>query len=253
MAEGNLFVNGVQHHDGEPTFVISPPGGPEVIPEYITCRYVGEPESAEVIVWQRLAEPGEAVWDTPGEYIWEVPNGVFEIKLCMIGGGGSGACGTNYNPFGEHNGGGYAGKIVSRELTVQPGDKISITVGSGGPATGSGDGRPGTASRFDTYTAAGGAGGNVDCQTTGGYKGAGKLTTNCRGSFKDGVTWQDAIGAQNYYYGGQAGFANARVGNYAPLGPGVGGGGAAHHPGGSDPALNRGGDGYVKVSWGRVE
>lgn len=48
---GDLYIDDHHHDDGDPTFVN------DIEPEYITCRYLGQTDDDEVIVWQRATDP----------------------------------------------------------------------------------------------------------------------------------------------------------------------------------------------------
>lgn len=209
------------------------------------------------------AKPGFVEYATPGTYIFEVPEGYNKITVCMIGGGGSGAAGRFVinNMFG---GGGYAGQIVNQTLTVQPKQQITITVGGGGlsdwrcDSCGDQTGNPGAATTVGGLTATGGAGGTYSTSSdTVAHKGNGESRTVCVGTTNNGVMVSGVNGSYSYKgYGGQAGLGNGGNGTYGSTTPSPGqrgGGGGCGISANKDQASScggKGGDGYVKISWG---
>lgn len=118
-------------------------------------------------------------FDTPGTTTWTVPAGANLISVEAWGGGGGGSKG--YSNLKGTGGGG--GGFASGTLSVNPGDVISITVGSGGVgAVLSGHGGDGGNSEvsfsINTLTAYGGGGGRSFSTPagTGGYGGTGSFT-----------------------------------------------------------------------------
>lgn len=209
------------------------------------------------------AKPGFIEYAIPGIYMFEVPEGYNKITVCMIGGGGSGAACmfTDGNMFG---GGGYAGQIVNQTLAVQPKQRIAITVGAGGlsnwrcDSCGDKTGNPGAATTVGGLTATGGAGGTYSIhRDTVAHKGNGESRTVCVGTTNDGVM---AAGGNKSYsykgYGGQAGLGNGGDGTYGPTTPspgqrgGGGGCGISANKSQASSYGGKGGDGYVKISWG---
>jgi len=95
---------------------------------------------------------GEALFITPGTIEWTVPDGVFQVSVVCIGGGGSGSTtiksfedpsdpdprfiNTNFNhPDSwkvKPSGGGGGGLAYRNSIEVTPGQKIFIQVGQGG-------------------------------------------------------------------------------------------------------------------------
>lgn len=70
---------------------------------------------------------GRVVITTPGSSTWNVPAGVYVIHAQLVGGGGGGGFGT-----AAHGGGGGGGGVSDIFVSVQPGDVVNYTVGSGG-------------------------------------------------------------------------------------------------------------------------
>ena len=105
--------------------------------------------------WKLIAQ-----YKTAGSYTWTVPAGVTQIGVYMVGGGGSGANGSQgsqtYYPTG-----GAAGYGKNIELTVIPGWKIAVVVGAGGAGTTGNTerGNAGGTTAFNGVTVLGGAGG----------------------------------------------------------------------------------------------
>ena len=79
-----------------------------------------------------LQPQGQVAYTSPGTYNWEIPNGVCEISMVAIGGGGAGggAYGTQLETFWGKGGGG--GGLAWGTSSVTPGDQIKIEVGAGG-------------------------------------------------------------------------------------------------------------------------
>ena len=76
---------------------------------------------------------GRQVFDAGGTYTWTVPNHVHQIDLLAVGSGGGGGPGiTNVLEGGSGGGGGSGAFQQSTNVTVTPGEVLSITVGGGG-------------------------------------------------------------------------------------------------------------------------
>lgn len=78
---------------------------------------------------------GLQAYDTPGTYMWQVPDHVHRINLLSVGGGGSGGAGLSNSlalQGGGGGGGGSGSASVDYNVTVTPGETLSITVGKGG-------------------------------------------------------------------------------------------------------------------------
>lgn len=169
---------------------------------------------------------------------WTVPN-VKTVWVNMAGGGGGGAGGANQTGI-LGGGGGGAAAYYAKEVTVVPGETISITIGAGGGAgatTSYGTGRGGTGgtTRFGTYLSAdggygAGTGGNYGCSTPGAAGGAG------------GTSGASGTAGGN---GGNSLFGMGGLNGGPGAGYGAGGGGAMAewNNGGSGTA------GFVLVEW----
>ncbi len=160
-----------------------------------------------------------------------------ELRICMVGGGGSGRADSN-----DPAAGGYAGEVVSDVVTLVKDEDVAITIGTGGYACEEPCSIPGTASKFGTYfTANGGAGGDEHH-----YYGNGAERTTCGGTGYDGLGCGGIGGGQS------SGFSNG--GNATCSGANGGAGGVGSGGGGTgycDPNSNAGpgGRGQVNISW----
>jgi len=76
---------------------------------------------------------GHLNYTTPGTYTFSVPAGVNKISAMAVGGGGAGDDGKTGDGGGGGGSGGSAGYF--NNLTVTPGDTLTIVVGAGGTAT----------------------------------------------------------------------------------------------------------------------
>ena len=72
---------------------------------------------------------GEQVFVTPGTSNWVVPAGVSKISLVAVGGGSSGTYGSGTFPGA---GGGGGGLVWANDLSVTPGETLTVVVGAGG-------------------------------------------------------------------------------------------------------------------------
>jgi hypothetical protein len=98
-------------------------------------------------------------WDIPGTYQFTIPDGVFFIKVDLVGGGGGGTyTGSSKSGYTEYRG--ADGQKASKELFVSPGAVFTVTVGAGGPYASSATTANGGPSSFGSViTVSGGAGG----------------------------------------------------------------------------------------------
>ena len=162
------------------------------------------------------AEPGEAIfhadkgsqintWDATTVYYWTVPEGVREISVVCIGGGGSG---VSQHDGASGCGGGLAFK---NQIAVTPGSTIEVSVGGGGGTAGWGNyGKKGDPSQITIngtlYAKAGGGNANHN-----GSYGNGLITNT-----GDGVPGGD-------FDGGGRGGEGAQQGGCRQSGGGCGG------------------------------
>ncbi|WP_085908468.1 glycine-rich domain-containing protein [Kiloniella majae] len=130
------------------------------------------------LTW-RAPRPGEQFYNAAGTYNWVVPQGVYNVRVTLIGGGGgAGSYGSwttgstqDGNPISSSaggGGGGGAGALVQKTVPVSVGDTISVIVGAGGVPVDyvhltwgkNTDGNAGQASSFGaSISASGGQGG----------------------------------------------------------------------------------------------
>lgn len=104
------------------------------------------------------AVPGQALFGTnvgPGTFTWVVPKGVKSISAVAIGGGGGGG----YIPGWGPGGGGGGGLGWRNNIAVQPGQSITVVVGSGGSRYSFGAYPGGESYVLSSSTVKGGAGG----------------------------------------------------------------------------------------------
>lgn len=202
---------------------------------------------------------GQIVYTEPGTYSFTVPDDVFFLGALCIGGGGGG---SRDNNNAETGGGGGGGLRFTRYLPVNPGEILTIVVGSGGPgATSNGSGTAGgntTISRGGTtlLQANGGGGGTI---TTGGTGGTGTTLGGIigggnggNGGNEDNTNNTDGGGggAGGYSGNGGVGGTNAGTGGNGTGGGGGGGGAAGTGGGGGGGVGLLGGDGTLNGTGG---
>lgn len=114
----------------------------------------------EAMPWTLIQE-----YKTAGAYTWTAPdlyNGAsYKIGVYMVGGGGSGAAGTQSSSgnesFGSGGASGYAKNLI---LTVTPAQQIACVVGAGGVCGDSFQSGNGGSTSFNNIVVSGGNGGN---------------------------------------------------------------------------------------------
>ena len=175
---------------------------------------------------------------TVGADTWVVPNGVYRIKVTVIGGGGGGG-GSGTNSRGGTGGGGGGTSI--QIITTTPGTSYPYNVGAGGSGATAGNngGGNGSASAFNTTIIGGGGGGGQAANAAtlqGGLPGipSGGLLES-RGEYGGGVYSENHSGD-----GGSSGFSYGNGGQgqvYLTIAEGSGGapfeGGRLYGGGGS--------------------
>ncbi len=210
---------------------------------------VGNKEVVEVRHGENFIWGKQIAISTSGD--WIVPDDVSSITVCIIG-GGKGGQGLGDQLSGDYAYGGTSGDIISSDLTVTPGETISIIIGVGGDGGTSSDttivdGQDGQSTVFGSYiTAVGG---------TATYMGQGAARSTCKGTFYDGTYL-------NFSRGGQAGLGNGGNGDrvYSPeVTPpqrsngtlGSGGGGAYISTNDPSPGISggKGGDGIIYIDF----
>lgn len=203
--------------------------------------------------------PGQQLYTTPGTYTWTVPSGVPSICVVCVGGGGGG--GAAYWAGGGGGGGALAYK---NNITVTPGQNISVVVGAGGESTAANVNGMGTNGGFSEVAitgwgfirANGGQGGtgttsDSNLNYAGGIGGARSGTFDGGGNGgAGGTSASDTAGGG----GGAAGYSGdggtgGGVSTSASNGAGGGGGGgsAGGHNGSDGAAPSGGGVGIYGV------
>ena len=128
---------------------------------------------AAALPWTLVQE-----YRTAGAYTWTAPNlfggRSYRVGVYMVGGGGSGARGSEGSSQTYYPTGGAAGYGKNIELTVTPGWKIAVVVGAGGAGTtgrNAENGYAGGTTAFNGVTVLGGAGGRKASTHTDGADG----------------------------------------------------------------------------------
>lgn len=205
-----------------------------------------------------LAQRTDEYVPSLGTTTWTVPSGVTTVHIVTVGGGGGGG----FQPAGDAEGGGGGGGALSyvNNITVVPGEVLTMTVGAGGvggnQTTNVGaTGGKSSVSRGGTVlvSAAGGTGGNISMTFpnvgtpgTGGLVSDGVGTSRFAGGNGSGIT---PGGAGKYTANGTAGGGGTPLaGTTGPSTPVFGQGGAGQSSG-TGPG-NPGRDGGIRVIWG---
>jgi len=81
---------------------------------------------------------GQRTYDVPGTYSFQVPSDTYSISVLCVGGGGGGASGvansaTLFLMYGAGGGGGALAYV--NNISVTPGEFLSVVVGAGGPTS----------------------------------------------------------------------------------------------------------------------
>ncbi|MCZ4281698.1 hypothetical protein O4H49_12985 [Kiloniella laminariae] len=218
--------------------------------------------------------PGDLFLTTPGQTDWVVPQGVYSVRVTLIGGGGgagahgsytTGNASTNYNisSSGGGGGGGGGGAFVKKVLPVFPGQIIPVVVGAGGASINyvhliwgkNIDGNDGIDSSFGNLLTAdsgkGGGGGWAQYQSTGvgGIAGAGGIAAggdiNLNGAAGEAGDHRNVVGLSFIHADGGTG-GEGQVLDSVPYGAG----GTGHPKEISDPAQAPGTDGCCLIEWG---
>jgi len=202
-------------------------------------------------------------YTTAGSFSFVVPANVTTISATIIGGGGAG--GNGHSTGYSASGGGGSGGYLVQNITVTPGQTVSISVGAGGVAgVGNGSaGGNGTASTVTyaatPYTAGGGNGGGANTGgggaagaggTPGGTSGTAVVSPNPNGtnggnsqySIIAGTTTGGIGGAWNGGYGAEV------AGTAGTYGGGGGGGTGSNNSGTWQPG-GAGGNGFIRITY----
>lgn len=217
---------------------------------------------------------------------WVVPDGVYHIRVVIIGAGGGGGGGSNDASFAGH--GGKRGNVVIQELDVTPGQTLQIRLGVGGSSylytmagqtvypqpgdAGTSDGAVGYRGRdggdtiFHQWVANGGDGGYSEPAYAPLYKhadadgdGQVDMATGSGAYTGGGLGGNTGLQTQGnsemvYSYPGTDGafgwvVSNSTGGGSSATKPGAGGGGAAADPTGVGAFGGAGSNGVVYISW----
>lgn len=163
----------------------------------------------------------------PGNYNYVVPAGVTSLKVTTVGaGGGGGGSVHDGDTHGAANGG-SGGYILSKTVSVSPGEMLTLSVGQGGAGgTSSNQGARGGTS---TVTKSGA----VLYEATGGYGGRGVKGDNSPGNSNNGslggspdgvdgsytATWMTSRNTRNQGYDGKGqnptGYGSGGLGGYS--------------------------------------
>jgi hypothetical protein len=176
-------------------------------------------------------------FNTVANGTWTIPDGVTEVEVLVLGGGGAGArggaFGLNPNPGGGSPGGGAGGLYYTTTWNVTPGASVNVAVGEGAPTTtAEGDGAPGAESVFGNIIAYGGQGGQY-LSNQGGNQGG--HSTDGGSNVTPGFLGGTGAGAT----GGAGAGQNGRNGGFSPA---YGGAGVVVPITGSGPLLDANGD-----------
>lgn len=227
----------------------APTPGPSPVPSTSTSPTPSPSPSPDTIYQYKL-------YSRPGTFTFTVPTGVTSIEATGVGGGGGGGFGRE----GAPGGGGAGGGVVSRIISVTPGEVLTIYVAAGGKGATSeikaGDGDSSYLLwKGSELLAKGGTGGSSAAKGTGGDTSGGggkgedgrynptEDTTRKRGGFGGGA---GLVG------GGNAGHPTGKDNNNGAIEIGGQGGNGVRFAGSGgnsgarpDPGDNKGGSGGI--------
>ena len=182
--------------------------------------------------WSTKTTVKSAIYTETGS--WTVPANVTSATVFVMGGGGGAGGNLTYDSsYTSFGGGGGAGRLKKQQLTITPGQSITVTIGAGGAAgvdrTGSGSsggiGSNGGTTSFGTLLSAtggnGGDGGSTPASGGGGNGGAGSA-----GGGGGACSGSGGSGGDGDYCGG-GGAASSSSGAKGGNGGIYGGGGGA--------------------------
>lgn len=201
--------------------------------------------------WIPRFTPNIQVFEENGTFV--VPDGVAEVFVEVVGGGGCGQGGKGKNSeiFSGGGGGGYAFKLIKN---IIPNSEIAVTVGKGGVGSTEGFGTGGGTSSFGTYVSATGGTGLTGGNGVGGdviFKGQDGVLGGIYDSTTYSNLWLSGAGGGSYF--GSGAYPPPRV-NHGSAGnagifPGAGGSGAHNQNYSDTNAGGNGADGIVIVRW----
>jgi hypothetical protein len=188
---------------------------------------------------------GQIAYTTPGSYNWTVPNGLLNVSAVVVGGGGATYTGASNMSYGACGAGG--GGLAYGNISVTPGETLTITVGAGGVAqNNSGTATAGgnsTIERADaTILLLGGGGEAGDLNVlpspskAGGISGGTARLGGGNGGASGSVTSDSAPGGGGGGAGGYSGNGGKGSDSFSGLagGSGSGGGGGGGGEGGAN-------------------
>ena len=201
--------------------------------------------------------PRSVLFTTPGTHSIVVPPGMTYMHGVCVGGGGGGASGTTDGNDGGAGGGGALAYV--NNISVTPGNLVTVAVGAGGIPGGFGwtnqngqNGGPSEISYGGTLRARanGGSGGSGTIGGQGGTVGAGTGAAGGQGGYATTTVTPGGGGAGGYSGIGGRGAGNLGAGLNGG-GGGGGGGGYASGGGGVGPYVEGpSGTGYTTVNNG---
>jgi len=225
---------------------------------YAWNRVGGIESNSQSSICPSCCTPGSREFTTPGYKTWTVPDGVTSLTIVGVGAGGGGGADSDQSDAEGSGGGGYAGKGSTVTLTVESGQLLGITIGTGGAGGqhpySNANGRSGTATTIvrngtTLFNWAGGAGGvGYTDDDYAPYMGNGGTTCGHR----DGVRWHETTSDRANAWGGQASCSadgGCGNGNTCSINGSRGSGGGGAWAWSTTATGGTGGNGYVKISW----
>lgn len=167
-------------------------------------------------------------YDSAGSYEYIVPSGVYKLSVLLIGGGGSGADGSDPT---SNASGGRAGSVSTKIVTVQPGDVLEFVVGAGGTGVLYESGEPGQNGESTSLF----KNGVLELSTAGGTGGI-KPNSTLSASGASCIFGSEVVGLGGTFYSGVAGSSGTR-----------GGGGSAVRDNAYGQRSGNGGDGFALI------
>jgi hypothetical protein len=162
----------------------------------------------------RPVPAGQQAYTTAGTYTWVVPSGVTSVSVVCVGGGGGGDTGPG-PLYGSGRSGAGGGLAYVNNISVTPGESLTVVVGAGGAA--------GT---FYFYNRATGQPSGVPTVATNGSESAFRRSATNLVRATGGAALNGAVGIAATGTGGSGGSGSNANGTF-----GGGGGGAAGYSG----------------------
>lgn len=162
---------------------------------------------------------GQTAYTTPGSYSFVVPAGVTSISVVAVGGGAGGRAYSGSNGYDTGGGGGLR---WSNNISVTPGETLSVSVGVGGAGTNNFSGNSGGNSSVRRGCVAFAQGNGGSTYVGGGGSGTGTTGGGNGGNGSTGVSRGGGGGAAGYSGNGGAGATS--INGFGGSGGGAGGG-----------------------------